>query len=154
MAGIVDKLQKMWNPPDDEYDEYYDEAPVSSAGYDDGGEVAAPRRTPFSTGSSNRVVSISSRTPSQMIVFQPVSYSGDTQNIAEHINQKYIVVLNFQNTQKDETRRILDFLCGVAMANGGKPHCISKGTFVITPANVDLSGDELRGELENNGIYF
>ena len=23
MAGIVEKLQKMWNPPDDEYDEYY-----------------------------------------------------------------------------------------------------------------------------------
>ena len=25
MAGIVEKLQKMWNPPDDEYDEYYED---------------------------------------------------------------------------------------------------------------------------------
>ena len=22
MAGLVEKLQKMWNPPDDEYDDY------------------------------------------------------------------------------------------------------------------------------------
>ena len=31
MAGLVEKLQKMWNPPDDEYDEYYDEEPVSTS---------------------------------------------------------------------------------------------------------------------------
>ena len=27
MAGLVEKLQKMWNPPDDEYDEYYEDEP-------------------------------------------------------------------------------------------------------------------------------
>ena len=36
MAGLVEKLQKMWNPPDDEYDDYYDEEPASAgASYDD-----------------------------------------------------------------------------------------------------------------------
>ena len=44
MAGIVEKLQKMWNPPDDEYDEYYeDEATEPTA--DSREEQPAPRRT-------------------------------------------------------------------------------------------------------------
>ena len=27
MPGFVDKLHKMWNPPDDEYEEYYEDEP-------------------------------------------------------------------------------------------------------------------------------
>ena len=27
MAGLRDRLQRMWNPPDDEYEDYYDEEP-------------------------------------------------------------------------------------------------------------------------------
>ena len=31
MAGLVEKLQKMWNPPDDEYDEYYEDEQIGRA---------------------------------------------------------------------------------------------------------------------------
>ena len=54
MAGIVEKLQKMWNPPDDEYDEYYeDEATEPTA---DSREEQPSARRSFSSSSSNRVV--------------------------------------------------------------------------------------------------
>lgn len=56
MAGIVEKLQKMWNPPDDEYDEYYeDEATEPTA---DSREEQPSARRSFSSSSSNRVVNI------------------------------------------------------------------------------------------------
>lgn len=155
MAGLVEKLQKMWNPPDDEYDEYYDEEPVSTgASYDDREEPAAPRRSSFSSGSSSRVVNINSRAHVQVVVFRPISFGEETRAIADELNNKHTVILNLEKTQKDESRRILDFLSGVAYANDGKIKRVSTSTFIITPYNVDLSGDEVMDELEQNGVYF
>lgn len=156
MAGLVEKLQKMWNPPDDEYDEYYDDEPAeSSASYDDREEPqTSSRRTPFSSGSSNRVVNINSRAHVQVVVFRPISFGEETRGIADELNNKHTVILNLESTQKEEARRILDFLSGVAYANDGKIKRVSTSTFIITPYNVDLSGDEVMDELEHNGVYF
>lgn len=155
MAGIVEKIQKLWNPPDDEYDEYEDEAVEAGSGYDDREEPqASPRRTPFSSGSSNRVVNINSRAHVQVVVFRPISFGEETRGIADELNNKHTVILNLENTQKEESRRILDFLSGVAYANDGKIKRVSTSTFIITPYNVDLSGDEVLDELEHSGVYF
>lgn len=156
MAGLVEKLQKMWNPPDDEYDEYYDDEPAeSSASYDDREEPQmSSRRTSFSSGSSNRVVNINSRAHVQVVVFRPISFGEETRGIADELNNKHTVILNLESTQKEEARRILDFLSGVAYANDGKIKRVSTSTFIITPYNVDLSGDEVMDELEHNGVYF
>lgn len=51
-------------------------------------------------------------------------------------------------------RRILDFLSGVAYANRGKIKRVATNTYIIIPSNVDLTGDDLLDELENNGVYF
>ena len=64
------------------------------------------------------------------------------------------MVLNLENTEKEVSRRIVDFLSGVAYANNGKIKRIATGTFIITPYNVDLTGDDVLDELESNGLYF
>ena len=64
------------------------------------------------------------------------------------------MVLNLAKTEKDVSRRIVDFLSGVAYANNGKIKRIATNTFIITPYNVDLTGDDVLDELENNGLYF
>lgn len=154
MAGLLEKIQKMWNPPDDEYDEYYEEEPVNaSSGYEEREEGASSRRTSFSGGSS-RVVNINSRAHVQVVVFRPISFGEETRAIADELNNKHTVILNLEKTQKEESRRILDFLSGVAYANDGKIKRVSTSTFIITPYNVDLSGDEVMDELEHNGVYF
>lgn len=151
MAGIFEKIQKMWNPPDDEYDEYYEEEAVDTAasGYEE-----EPRRTPsYATGSS-RVVNINSRASAQVRAFQPISFSSETSTIADELNSKNIVILNLEKTEKSEARRILDFLSGVAYANDGKIKRVSTSTYIITPYNVDYSGTEVMDELENSGFTF
>ncbi len=65
----------------------------------------------------------------------------------------HTVVLNLEDTKKEVSRRIIDFLSGVAYANGGKIKRVSTSTYIITPYNVDLTGDEVMDELENNGVY-
>ena len=56
-------------------------------------------------------------------------------------------------TGKEISRRLIDFLSGVAYANNGQIKRVATSTFIITPYNVDIMGD-LIGELENNGVFF
>ena len=61
--------------------------------------------------------------------------------------------MNMLNLYKDVSRRILDFVSGVAYAQDGKIKKVAVSTFIVTPYNVDILGD-LIDELENNGVYF
>ena len=73
--------------------------------------------------------------------------------IADHLRSKRAVLINLETTPKDVTRRLVDFLSGVAYAIDGKVKKIASNTYIITPPNVDLVGD-LMDELENSGVYF
>lgn len=167
MAGLKDKLQRMWNPPDDEYDyeDYYeDDAPQDSGNYDEprrqGGGADYDFRS-FSNSYSSRggreegkVVNINAKTQLQVVLFRPVSFGEEAKEIADELLKRHTVVLNLEKTEKEASRRIVDFLSGVAYANNGKIKRVATGTFIITPYNVDLTGDEVLDELESSGLYF
>ena len=163
MAGLVEKLHKMWNPPDDEYEEYYDE-PEQEEVSSGRSSYSEPRRTSsysFSdfaprseTSGGNRVVNINAKAQLQVVLFKPISFGEDTRTIADELLKRHTVVLNLEKTEKEVSRRIVDFLSGVAYANNGKIKRIATNTFIITPYNVDLTGDDVLDELENNGLYF
>ncbi len=159
MPGFVDKLHKLWKPPEDEYEdeEYYD-APKEAEDYDS--SFTEPvRRVSFSSFSprdphSNKVVNINAKAQLQVVLFQPVSFGEETRAIADELIARHTVVLNLEKTEKDVSRRVVDFLSGVAYANNGKIKRIATNTFIITPYNVDLTGDDVLDELENSGLYF
>ncbi|MBQ7131531.1 MAG: cell division protein SepF [Oscillospiraceae bacterium] len=101
----------------------------------------------------NRVVNINATAQLQVILVKPEQFS-DTKQIADHLNSKKTIVLNLESTTPDVTRRIIDFLGGVAYANGGNIKPVANNTFIITPYNVGFVGEELVGELENNGVLL
>ena len=102
----------------------------------------------------NRVVNINAKAQLQVVLFKPISFGEETRAIADELLKRHTVVLNLEKTEKDVSRRIVDFLSGVAYANNGKIKRIATNTFIITPYNVDLTGDDVLDELENNGLYF
>ena len=77
----------------------------------------------------------------------------DVPSIADHLNAKKTVVLNLESADREVSRRIIDFLSGVAYANRGSIKKVANSTFIITPYNVDIMGD-LLDELENNGAFY
>ncbi len=101
----------------------------------------------------NRVVNIHATAQLQVILVKPEVFQ-DTKQIADHLNSKKTVVLNLESTTPDITRRIIDFLGGVAYANGGNIKPVANNTFIITPYNVGFVGEDLVGELENNGVFL
>lgn len=101
----------------------------------------------------NKVVNIHATAQLQVILVKPEVFQ-DTKQIADHLNSKKTVVLNLESTTPDVTRRIIDFLGGVAYANGGNIKPVANNTFIITPYNVGFVGEDLVGELENNGVFL
>ncbi len=101
---------------------------------------------------NNKVVNIHATTSLQVVLVKPDRFD-DASTVADHLNNKRTVVLNLEGTNKDISRRLIDFLSGVAYANNGQIKRVANSTFIITPYNVDIMG-ELIDELENNGVYF
>ncbi|MEE0800986.1 MAG: cell division protein SepF [Gemmiger sp.] len=101
---------------------------------------------------SNKVVNINATTQLQVVLVKPERFD-DAAAIADQLNAKRTVVLNLESTNKEVSRRLIDFLSGVAYANNGQIKRVATSTFIITPYNVDIMGD-LIDELENNGVFF
>ena len=100
----------------------------------------------------NKVLNINATAQLQVVLVKPERFD-DASAVADHLNAKRTVVLNLESANKDVSRRILDFLSGVAYANNGQIKKVANCTFIITPYNVGIMGD-LLDELENNGLYF
>lgn len=103
---------------------------------------------------SNKILNINATARLQVVFFKPSSFNNDAVNIADELMKSHTVLLNFEDTPRDESKRIVDFLSGCAYVSGGKVQRIAKNIFIITPNNVELTGDSLIDELESNGLQI
>ena len=101
----------------------------------------------------NKVVNIRAATQLQVVLVKPEVFT-DAKQIADHLIAKKTVVLNLETASAENKRRIIDFLVGVAYANGGSLKPVANLTYIITPYNVGFIGEDLVGELENNGVII
>jgi len=168
--GLLDELKRLTKPYDDEEEEFFGTAGEVD---DEDPTIVAPkadrveRRNPFAMNSDaapvfeerataakkdNKVVNIQTTTAVQVVVVKPERYE-QAKEIAGQLLEKRTVVMNLETTRKDDAVRLLDFLSGVAFANGGKIKKVAINTFIITPYNVGIQGD-LIDELESNGVYI
>ena len=149
--GMMDKFRDfMGMPEDDDYldDDELDYVP-QRAPKEDSQEIPFFRDEGKRT---NKVVNIAATTQLAVVLVKPDRFD-DASSIADHLNAKRTVVLNLESTNKEVSRRLVDFLSGVAYANEGQIKRVANSTFIITPYNVDFMGD-LLDELESSGVFF
>lgn len=152
--SFLDKVKNMVNVSEDEY---YDdlEANEANSSYERE-ETPAPGRSQriFSRDRNdpNKVVNINATAQLQVVLAKPEGFE-EAKAVADNLNEKRTVVLNLESANRDVARRLVDFLSGVAYANGGQFKRVANSTFIITPYNVDVKGD-LLDELENTGMFF
>ena len=152
--SFMQNIKKGLFGEDDGYDDQYiDDGPQmvnnnsgfgSADSYDDEGGDSGK--------SGNRVVNIKATTQLKVVLDKPERFE-DTSTIADHLNNKRTGGINLAPTNKEVSRRLVDFLSGVAYANNGQIKRVANSTFIITPYNVDIMGD-LLDELENNGAFY
>ena len=162
--ALTDLFKKFINASDDDsFDSYDDvaddniETTTFSSSYDSDYDVPArpvrQRRTSsYSSSDPSRVVDIRTTAMLQVVLVKPNNFE-DARAIADHLNEKRTVVLNLESASKAVARRLIELLNGVAYANGGQLKKVSTNTYIITPYNVNVSGD-LLDELESTGVFF
>ena len=154
--GIFDEFKRLAHPYEDEEEDDLDEFDISPRPVErrERTERVPRNDAPASEEErrSNKVVNIRAATQLQVVLVKPDKFE-DASAIADHLREKRTVVLNLESTDDKTTRRVLDFLAGVAYAQEGKIKKVAARTYIITPYNVDILGD-LIDELENNGLYF
>lgn len=101
----------------------------------------------------NKVVNIQATAQLQVVLVKPEVFT-DAKQIADHLIAKKTVVLNLETASAENKRRIIDFLVGVAYANGGSLKPVANLTYIITPYNVGFIGEDLVNELENTGVIM
>ena len=166
--GFLDELKKLTRPYDDE-DDFVDEAETVEQ------PEERPRANPFSgfgSGSPSveteptssaaarpyrpkegRVVNLgASGGQTQVILVKPERFETAAE-IADHLRAKRAVLVNLETTPKEVTRRLVDFLSGVTYAIDGNIKKVASNTYIITPPNVNLVGDQM-DELSSGATYF
>lgn len=89
---------------------------------------------------SQKTTNIGSNAALEMKVVKPERFDSAV-GIGEHLLARRTVVINFEETNKETIRRILDFLGGVVFAIEGNIKKVSDATYIVTPKNVDVSAD-------------
>ena len=123
---------------DDYYGEFnaYDDPAV-----DDGQGMQAQPAGMGAVGTGMGGISLSGASI-EMKVLKPKTFESVPQ-IADHLLSKRTVVLNLEDADADTSRRIIDFLFGVAYSINGSLKKIATKAYVITPNNVDVDEAKL-----------
>ena len=91
----------------------------------------------------------------EVCVIKPTSFD-DSREITETLLSNRTVVLNFEGLDMDVAQRIIDFTSGSCFAIGGNLQKVSGSIFLVTPRNVDISGDLqdiLSSSIESPSVY-
>ncbi|MFA5659000.1 MAG: cell division protein SepF [Oscillospiraceae bacterium] len=130
--GMVQSFRNLFvgGEEDEEYDDVFEQT---------GGMVvdeAHERRS--------REVKINTTTTLQIVLARPSDFS-EVKSIGDDLNAQKTVLLNLETVKSEDAKRILDFLSGVAYANGADIKMMAQKTFAIMPRNVGFSGVDLMG---------
>lgn len=138
---------------DDDYDDDYEEKPKKSffrkeKDYDDDDEpYELPARSSRTSRSNNNNKVTPMRQPArraavsmEVCVIKPTSVE-DAREITETLLSGRTVILNLEGLDLEIAQRIIDFTSGATYAISGNLQKISNYIFLVTPTNVDISGD-------------
>jgi cell division inhibitor SepF len=176
MASFMNKALVYLGLKDIEDDEYYDdeyddleEQPVRGRTvypereYDDPPEAREPR----SFGGTVRPISanLEQATPKGPSLVRPMVPSRnakvsviaperfvEAQAIGDLVKQSNPVIVNLQLSDRDLSRRMIDFCSGLTYALGGAMEKVADQVFLLTPSNVEVSQEERR-QLEERGLF-
>lgn len=79
------------------------------------------------------------RSPARIVLVKAKRFS-EVKRIAENLKQDRSVVINFEDMDKTEAQRTIDFLSGTVFAKGGDLQKISRCTIIFAVGPVDLIG--------------
>jgi cell division inhibitor SepF len=87
----------------------------------------------------------------QVHMVTPTSFN-DAQEVADNFKRSIPVIMNLQTAEAELSRRLIDFTSGLTYALGGGMQKVADKTFLLTPANVEVSADQ-QARLVEKGFF-
>lgn len=103
----------------------------------------------FQAASTAAIDNIVSRQMKVMII-EPTSFD-DAQQVADHLKNRKPVVVNFENTDSEAAKRIIDFISGTTYALAGDIKKVGKNVFLCAPSNVNVTYTQDDSEAFSSG---
>ncbi|MBO4872391.1 MAG: cell division protein SepF [Lachnospiraceae bacterium] len=173
MANIFDKfLNSMRLYDDDELDEdseyteeteAEEELPARPARrpqpvYEESETPVRPVKTSAARRNNVTAMRQSSRggnTMMEVSMVRPTAFE-DARDICDMLLTGRAVVINMEGVQVELAQRIIDFASGACYAIDGNLQKISSYIFIVTPNNIELSGDfqNMINSVTNNNLRF
>lgn len=75
-------------------------------------------------------------------VMKPTNFE-DSQDICDVLLSGKATIINLEGFNVDLAQRVMDFISGAVYAVNGRLHKISNYIFIISPENIDITGDYL-----------
>jgi len=88
---------------------------------------------------------------SRIETVHPRSYN-DARRIGEDYRDGIPVIMNLSELDEGDAKRIVDFAAGLVFGLHGTIERITKGVFLLSPANVDI-GEAARAQVARDGFY-
>lgn len=85
---------------------------------------------------------------SKMVITQPACFD-DVKEIGEHLKAKKSVIVNLETVNKEDHRRIVDFISGATFVLDGSVQKISSLIYLITPKTIEIQNDIERAQYRN-----
>lgn len=128
--GIFRSKKRNDSYEDDGYEDDY-EVPARSRSSHSGNNKVTPMRQPARRNNNVNM---------EVCVIKPNSVE-DAREITETLLSGRTVILNLEGIDLEVAQRIIDFTSGATYAISGNLQKISNYIFLVTPTNVDISGD-------------
>ena len=160
--GLLDSIKNIMNiPEEDEFEDEFEEAEAEHEQEPKKKERTESYSSPKKSDSAPRVLgggrnakTVSfNQSQMQVVLVKPDRFE-DVSSIADHLNDKKTVVLNLEAANREVSRRIIDFLSGVAYANKGNIKKVANSTFIIVPFDVDVMGELMLDDIDEGKMYF
>ncbi len=135
--GYGQKVKK-WFFEEDNEDEEYEEMDINQE--EESTKTTSMFEKAKSVKTSDAVKALNANKDSHLVLFEPRAYS-ETQEIAIYLKQKRAAVVNLHRLQKEQSKRVIDFLSGVIFAIEGDIQQIGPKIFLCTPKNIGVSGN-------------
>jgi cell division inhibitor SepF len=96
---------------------------------------------PSLTRQRGNLMSVPQTKKQQIVVLEPVSMT-DAKEIAENLREKKCILLNLRKTDKELSRRIVDFLNGISYAMEGSSKRVADQIYLFVPGHLEIVAAE------------
>ena len=135
--GLGDPVEEQKNEGTEDFMEYDDEQRKNSSP----GNIVNFHAAAASDNAASRQMKV--------MIIEPGSFD-DAQQVADHLKNRKPVVVNFENTDAETAKRIIDFISGTTYALAGDIKKVGKNVFLCAPSNVNVAYTQEDGSALTN----